>query len=454
VNKLQLYPHQQKALDDTSDQNRVAYYLDMGLGKTFVGSEKMMQLGSTVNLLICQKSKVNDWIQHFRTYYATHDKDFCCDDLIFDLTNKKQFEGFMTEAKAAVEPNEIYDEWTGQTYQQENLYPYMIIGVINYELTFRRSELLQIEDFTLILDESSMIQNESAKRSKFVLKMEPDNVILLSGTPTAGKYENLYSQLKLLGWKITKELYWKQYVDSEWVENEDGFFRRQVNGYKNVERLKQKLRQHGAVFMKSEEVFDLPDQIFNKVMVPASKEYKKFIRSGIIKIDEKELVGDTILTKRLYSRILCGHYNKDKLDAFKDLLESTNDRLIVFYNFNDELAALAALVEERPISIINGSVKDLKAYEESDDSVTFVQYQAGAMGLNLQKANKVIYFTLPQSSELFEQSKKRTHRIGQNQHCFYYFMMCAGSVEEDILQTLEMRKDYSDDLFKEYESKH
>lgn len=37
---MQLFPHQQKALDLTAGKNRVAYYLDMGLGKTFVGGEK------------------------------------------------------------------------------------------------------------------------------------------------------------------------------------------------------------------------------------------------------------------------------------------------------------------------------------------------------------------------------------------------------------------------------
>jgi SNF2 family DNA or RNA helicase len=73
------------------------------------------------------------------------------------------------------------------------------------------------------------------------------------------------------------------------------------------------------------------------------------------------------------------------------------------------------------------------------------------MGLNLQKANKVIYFTLPQSSELFEQSKKRVHRIGQNQRCFYYYLLCTGSVEEDILANLELRRDYTDELFKKYD---
>ena len=70
------------------------------------------------------------------------------------------------------------------------------------------------------------------------------------------------------------------------------------------------------------------------------------------------------------------------------LVDSTEDRLIVFYNFNEELTELTALVQDKPVSIVNGSIKDLSAYEEHENSITFVQYQAGAMGLNLQKQIK------------------------------------------------------------------
>jgi len=166
-----------------------------------------------------------------------------------------------------------------------------------------------------------------------------------------------------------------------------------------------------------------------------------------------ELVGDTTLTKRMYARQLCGQYCKYKLEAFKELVESTQDRLIVFYNFNAELDMLKRVAAslDRPVSEVNGHCKDLTAYETEENSITFIQYQAGAMGLNLQKANKIIYFTLTDKSELFEQSKKRIHRIGQNNPCFYYILMCRGSVEEVILKTLEMRKDFTDELFMEYE---
>lgn len=67
---ITLFQHQQQALDQTEGHNRCAYYLDMGLGKTFVGSEKALKLNSRVNLLICQCSKVSDWIDHMVENYA------------------------------------------------------------------------------------------------------------------------------------------------------------------------------------------------------------------------------------------------------------------------------------------------------------------------------------------------------------------------------------------------
>ena len=407
---MELFKHQQEALEQTKDLNRVAYYLDMGLGKTFVGAEKAMSLDKDI-LIVCQKSKIADWKEHFFKYYI--DKMKCSESgaWCYDLTSNTGMDMFLHSR-------------------------YRIrIGVINYELAWRReAELLNLHDFTLMLDESSLIQNQGAKQSKFILKLNPDNVILLSGTPTAGKYENLWSQIHLLGWKISEDVYNRQYVN--WTKIDMGGFVHKIvdkeNPYKNVSRLKSKLREHGAVFMKTEECFDLPEQTFIKQFVPASKEYWKFMKDCIITIDDKELVGDTTLTKRLYARQLCGQYSEYKLQAFRELVESTQDRLIVFYNFTAEYLAMVQIAEElgRPQSIVNGQQKQLLNYEQCNNSITFIQYQAGAMGLNLQKANKIIYFTLTDKSELYEQSKKRIHRIGQEQPCFYYMLMCRGSVAD------------------------
>jgi SNF2 family DNA or RNA helicase len=412
---MKLFDYQEKALALTSDKDNSAFYYDMGLGKTFIGSERMRLYGERVNIVVCQKSKIKDWCEHFKEHYT--------DYAVFDLTNKKDMQAFM-------------------------VYPiYKCIGIINYELAYRRAELRQLKDFTMMLDESSMIKNETAKRTKFILSLNPSHTILLSGTPTDGKYEFLYSQLRLLGWKITKTAYYNRYIKTE-LRSYGGPMFRVVTGYKNVSELKAKLKEYGAVFAKAEEVIKLPEKKFIKEYSTVSSDYKKFMKDRVIKIDDKELTGDSTLSKRLYARMLCSAYSKDKISRLIDLVNSTSDRVIIFYNFNTELEALRKVLFDRPISIVNGQVKDLKEYENNDNSVTLIQYQAGAMGLNLQKANRIIYFSLPERSELFEQSKARICRIGQEKQCYYHIMMCHKSVEEKIYECLLMRKDYTDELFR------
>ncbi|MCJ8008092.1 SNF2-related protein [Lederbergia wuyishanensis] len=406
---MKLFPHQERVLNETYKNNRVAYYLDMGLGKTFVGSEKMWELNTPFNLVICQKSKIEDWKEHFEQHY----------DYNVIVYDKQRIENIPLES----------------------------VLIINYDKVWRRPELHKLKDFTLMLDESSMIKNESSNRSKFILKLRADNVILLSGTPTGGKYEELWSQLHLLGWKINKKLFMKQFVVQEWNDRNQSY---DIVGYKNVERLKAKLRKHGAVFMKTEEVFDLPKVNDQIVKIRSTKEYVQFKKDHIIEIGDELLVGDTATTKKLYLRQLAGVYNQNKLQYVKDLIDSTNDRVIIFYNFKKEYAALVDMID-RPIATVNGDLKDLSAYEDHGNSVTLIQYQAGAMGLNLQKANKIVYFTLTDKSELFEQSKKRIHRIGQDRPCFYYYLLTAGSIEWRMKAVLDERKDYTDALFEEEE---
>lgn len=444
---LNFMPHQQQALDQTESFNRCAYYLDMGLGKTFVGAEKMYLLNNDVNLVVCQKSKINDWVDHFEKYYPDYE--------VFNLTKKTQVVRF----RELIDTSTIYD------------YKKQIVGVINYDLVYRRSYITHIKDFTLMLDESSLIQNETTQRAKFILRLQPESVVLLSGTPTSGKYEKLWSQCKLLGWDIKKKAFWASYVDTEWVEQ--GQFKREVvTGYKHVDHLKKKLSQHGAVFMKTQEVIELPEQIEQKIYVKPTKEYRHFMKNGYLVLDtlnliqfkddsdfygndvtpRVELVGDNSLTKTLYARQLCGQWHKEKLEAFRDLLESTEDRVIVFYNFNEELTRLRKICEalDREVSFVNGSGRSMYAYECVENSVTFIQYQAGAMGGNFQKANKIIYYTLPLgkgSCDLWEQSKKRIHRIGQDKSCFYYYLLVKGSFEEKNFAALRKGKELTDELF-------
>lgn len=123
---LNFMPHQQQALDQTESFNRCAYYLDMGLGKTFVGAEKMYLLNNDVNLVVCQKSKIDDWVDHFEKYYPDYE--------VFNLTKKTQ----------AVRFRELIDTSTIYDYKKQ------IVGVINYDLMYRRSYITHLFSIRLV----------------------------------------------------------------------------------------------------------------------------------------------------------------------------------------------------------------------------------------------------------------------------------------------------------------
>lgn len=407
-----LFAYQQAALDRVGGKRKCAFYHDMGLGKTFTGAEKLMSDRRWKRaLVVCQKSKVADWVDHFEAHY---------DMPVVDLT------------------------------KQDVCRDVEAVMVINYDLIWRRPQLMELDDLALMFDESSLLQNATSKRTKAAMKLaaRADELVLLSGTPVDGKYERLWTQLRMLGWRIDEKLFWRQYVESETTMCE-GFPITKVTGYKNEERLVRKMKELGCDFLKTDDVIDLPDQRFIRIDVPMSKYYREFAKTNVITAFGRDFVGDTVFGDLTAKRQLAAAYSPAKLEAFGDLLDGTSKRLVVFYNFDVELEGLTEELEKRhrPYGVLNGKKHDLLPFFDTDDGVALIQYQSGAMGVNLQQADTCVYFSPPLASSLFEQSKKRIHRVGQDKPCTYYELVSKGTVEEKIYDTLAMRRDYTEKLF-------
>lgn len=415
---MELFDYQKAALDRVAGHRDCAFYHDMGLGKTFTGAEKLMRDRCwQTALVVCQKSKVHDWVDHFEENYP--------EAIVADLTTIDGWDLFMLNIDC-------------------------IVGIINYDLIWRRPQLMGLACFSVMFDESSLLQNTSSKRTKAAIKLalRANSVILLSGTPVDGKYERLWSQLYMLGWHITERMFWRQYVETETTMSE-GFPITKVVGYKNEERLVRKMKALGCDFLKTADVLDLPEQRFVDVWCDRTKEYTKFAREHYVEAYGQEFVGDTTFGAMTAERMLAAAYSETKLRAFEDLVVGTSDRIVVFYNFDVEFEAMLGRFAkyERPMSVLNGKTHDLDAFHENSDGIVFVQYQAGAMGVNLQDAQYMVYFSPPLASSLFEQSKKRIHRVGQDKPCTYYMLKSIGTIEEKIYSTLALRQDYTERLF-------
>lgn len=432
---VQLYDSQLEVLSECGSTPNAGLYLGCGAGKTFVGSEKLVSYDTPWNLLICQKSKVKDWVKHFETYYPQL--------TVTDLTKLGKI-------------------------GLGNLRPGIL--VINYELAFRRPILLTLRNFSLMLDESSLIQNMKAKRTKFILKMKPDHVVLLSGTPVSGgqldkdegliygKYENLLSQVNLLGWKISKKAYWDRYIN--WEVRQYGEVRvNEVVGYKNIRELNSKLKALGCVFRRTEDMVDLPAYDDQTIYVSRIPEYNKMVRNGIVEIEGDKLIGDLPITKMLRLRQICGHYTKEKCSALADLLDSLeNERVVIFYNFNDELAAIKGVIDDsRPVFEMNGTNKswdeDVWKRIQYSNAVVLCQYQAGSYAHNMQAARYLINFSVTNSAEMYEQSRGRIRRNGQKaERVMYYHLVVKGSIEEKELANVKAGLDYTlEDYERDYE---
>lgn len=392
--------------------------MEAGTGKTATSSHKAVTYNVPI-IVVAPKAVCSQWLEHFKSAHPEW--------LRYDLQKKQQLQEFIN----------------GEALNK--------VGVLTYGLVWRRPELLKLRGYTLILDESHNVCNATSKQTKGVMKLEYDNLILLSGTPNGGAYEKLYTQMKMLGYKPNKKQFTDRYCNMFTMESGGVKFQvlSKTNPYKNIDELNKILRDDlHCVFLKTNDVVELPSQHFIPVNVPVTKQYKAFMVNDYIDLGDKEYIAGSPTDKLLYSRYLCGVDNKNKIDVLTTLLEGINYRVIIFYNFKIERDVLTKLCKKlkKRVFICDGSTKEIEEFKCVDNSILLVQYQAGATGLNLQFCNKVIYFSPTLSSNLYEQSKARTWRIGQENKCTYWILKCG--IENNIYNALDSKNDYTLKLFR------
>lgn len=436
--KKELYDFQRKALDTITDRDNAALFWQMGAGKTISSIELTERWNSQILICLVLKSTVSQWTEE-----------------LAEQTERQVFNGYKKSKKDGIRP---FIDATGRKA--------LVIGYDAYKAK-SGAELRQYindneKDVSIICDESSLIGHMTSERTKAVMKTKAKHRLLLSGTPASGgKLEAMIPTACMLGWHMTKEQFLQQFCHVyEWTDPTRPWMTIPIiQGYKNIDKLREGLQEHGGSFITMEEAgVQLPATTEQTISIQTPPEYKRFMKNGIVKIGDTEIVGENNLTKMLYARQICSVYNPAKAAALEELLQQAGDEMvIVFYNWTSELRILQSVCGKlhRPMSLVNGQTKDLKNYQAgTPGTVILCQYQAASMGLNLQKNARIcIFYSQCLSYSDYEQAKARIHRIGQTKNCNFYNLICEGSIEEDILETLEQRKDYTEQLFTEQHGK-
>lgn len=435
--KKQLYDFQRQALDKIQDRDNAALFWQMGAGKTISSIELTERWNSQILICLVLKSTVSQWTEE-----------------LAEQTDRQVFNGYKKSKRDGIRP---FIDAAGRKA--------LVIGYDAYKAK-SGAELRQYindneKDVSMVCDESSLIGHMTSERTKAVMKTKTKHRLLLSGTPASGgKLEAMIPTMNMLGWNITKEKFLQQFCHVyEWTDPTRPWMTIPIiQGYKNIDKLREGLKEHGGSFITMEEAgVQLPATTEQIISIQTPPEYKRFMKNGIVKIGDTEIIGENNLTKMLYVRQICSVYNPAKAAALEELLQQAGDEpVIVFYNWTAELRILQSVCGKlhRPMSLVNGQTKDLKNYQAgTPGTVILCQYQAASMGLNLQKARICVFYSLCLSYSDYEQAKARIHRIGQTKNCNFYNLICESSIEADILETLEQRRDYTEQLFTEMHCK-
>jgi len=336
-----------------------------------------------------------------------------------------------------------------------------IVFVNNYESMWRRP----LGDFFLsnppdmiIADESHKIKAHNSKQSKYLYQLGKSvkYKYLLTGTPSPQGPLDYYGQFRFLNSNIFGAS-WSKFKNHFAIEQQIPNGIKIVTGYKNLDELNRKVYQI-SYRVRTTDVLDLPKLIESVMPVELDNKTKKIYQQmseGFFAILEDETVAvNHKLTQLLKLQQITNGFildenhkakqiSKEKLDALMEILDDVGEKekVVVFTNFKHDVEIIKKELEKKKITYaeITGSKNTMTDFTEGDARVCIVNIRSGGAGIDLTVSRYAVYYGLNYSLELFEQSKARVYRHGQNKTTYIYYLLGKDTIDEKIYKALNKK---------------
>ncbi|WP_171699973.1 DEAD/DEAH box helicase [Anoxybacillus sp. CHMUD] len=306
--------------------------------------------------------------------------------------------------------------------------------------------------YFVIFDECHYIKNVSSQRGKAALSLTKlsTHFVLLSATPSSNGWIDTINYFLMFHFYKNKTEFLKRHAIYETKHFGDRSVK-VISGWKEQQHLK-RLYQSISTKLSKEQCLDLPPLVFEDVHFQPSKEYRVIQKDRVLETNEGKIAFDTIMKLQHGLRLYANQ--KDKLAYTEMLAESTEENIVIFYYYQHEKDQLAQLLQKtKTIYEVSGKVNKLPdqgEWSSLKNTVTFVQYQAGAAGIELQYANIVIFYTPTYSYQDYDQALGRCYRNGQTKKVTVYRYITKNSIEEAVYEALAEKKDFTEELFKNF----
>jgi len=134
-----------------------------------------------------------------------------------------------------------------------------------------------------------------------------------------------------------------------------------------------------------------------------------------------------------------------RLELLLDLMK-VHPKMIVFYNFNYELAELRKMNNFTTVAEWNGHRKE--PIPDTDEWLYLVQYRAGAEAWNCTQTDAMVFYSLPYSYKNFVQAQGRIDRLDTPFSKLYYYVMSSNSfIDRAIKDRLMHKKSFNERAF-------
>ena len=308
-------------------------------------------------------------------------------------------------------------------------------------------------DFDMVvIDELSSFKNHQSKRFKALRKVRPfvKRIVGLTGTPCSNGLMDLWAQFRLLdkGVRLGKRI--GQYRDAYFTPDWNGFT---YSPRKGAEKEIYAKIADISISMKTTDHLQMPELVMTADTVTLDE-----ATATIYKDMEQDMClefgGDSITAAN--AGVLCGkltqlasgavytdgssvmRIHSHKLDALEDLLEAQNGKpALIAYWYKHERDTIMQRFDCREIK----TDADIADWNKGKIPVALIQPSSAGHGLNLQSGGStIIWYTMPWSLELYQQTNARLWRQGQQSRTVViHHLVSAGTIDEDIMKVLKMK---------------
>lgn len=305
----------------------------------------------------------------------------------------------------------------------------------------------------IVFDELTRLKNPSGARFKALLKViDPIQIRWgLTGSFTSNGLEDVFGQCKIIDQTLlgrSKGAFQQQYFVL--INKEFGQWEPRVGA---LQLVMDRIKRATFVLEPGEYADKLPP--LHTVDIESEMDmgdYKEMKKEMVLRYDDRQAIAANaaVVTAKLQQLASGFVYAENgetiststhKFDALDSLLqENQRANTIIVYNFQAELEELQRRYPKA--RTIEGSIDD---WNEGNVQLLLIHPKSAGHGLNLQHGgSKIVFFSLPWSLELYEQTIGRLHRSGQRHDVWCYRMITKDTVDEKIARALQDKRSVSD----------